>query len=166
MPRFLLLQNGDNKCLYLMWLLQELNDQHNQSFKNTQNSKHRLSLLLHVNFFTNADLKKKKKLSIASCIPRTRQAFLSSAPSSPSLYGRPFPQAIYLTKINSSLKTPQVLSLSRSFPCLPYKESLLWASLVAQTIKNLPAIQETWVWSLGQEDPLVKEMATHSSILA
>ena len=43
---------------------------------------------------------------------------------------------------------------------------LLTASLVIQTVKNLPAMQETWVWSLGQEDPLEKEMATHSSILA
>ena len=33
-------------------------------------------------------------------------------------------------------------------------------------IKNLPAMQETWVLSLGQEDPLEKEVATHSSILA
>ena len=40
-----------------------------------------------------------------------------------------------------------------------------WASLVAQTVKNLPAMQETWVRSLGQEDLLEKEMATHSSIL-
>ena len=40
------------------------------------------------------------------------------------------------------------------------------ASLVAQTVKNLPAMQETWVRSLGQEDPMEKEMATHSSILA
>ena len=40
------------------------------------------------------------------------------------------------------------------------------ASLVAQLVKNLPAVQETWVQSLGQEDPLEKEMATHSSILA
>ena len=40
------------------------------------------------------------------------------------------------------------------------------ASLVAQTVKNLPAIQETWVQSLDQEDPLEKKMATHSSILA
>ena len=40
------------------------------------------------------------------------------------------------------------------------------ASLVAQLVRNPPAVQETWVWSLGQEDPLVKEMATHSSILA
>ena len=38
-------------------------------------------------------------------------------------------------------------------------------SLVAQTVKNLPAVQEAWVQSLGQENPLEKEMATHSSIL-
>ena len=37
---------------------------------------------------------------------------------------------------------------------------------MAQTVKNLPAIQETWVQSLGQEDPLEKGIATHSSILA
>ena len=37
---------------------------------------------------------------------------------------------------------------------------------MAQTVKNLPVMQETWVPSLGQEDPLPKEMATHSSILA
>ena len=41
----------------------------------------------------------------------------------------------------------------------------VWASLVAQSVKNLPAVQETWVRSLGWEDPLEKEMATHSSIL-
>ena len=40
------------------------------------------------------------------------------------------------------------------------------ASLVAQTVKNLPAIQETWVQSLGWEDSLEKGMATHCSILA
>ena len=39
-------------------------------------------------------------------------------------------------------------------------------SLVAQTVKHLPTMQETWVQSLGQEDLLEKEMATHSSILA
>ena len=38
--------------------------------------------------------------------------------------------------------------------------------LVAQMVKNLPAVGETQVWSLGQEDPLEKEMAPHSSILA
>ena len=41
----------------------------------------------------------------------------------------------------------------------------LGTSLVAQAVKNLPAIQETWVPSLGQEDLLEKEMATHSTIL-
>ena len=41
-----------------------------------------------------------------------------------------------------------------------------WASLLTQMIKNLSAMQETWVQSLGWEDPLEKGMATHSSILA
>ena len=38
--------------------------------------------------------------------------------------------------------------------------------LVAQMVKNLPAMQDTWVQSLGQENPLEKGMVTHSSILA
>ena len=41
-----------------------------------------------------------------------------------------------------------------------------WASLVAQLVKNLPEVQETWVRSLRWEDPLEKGKATHSSILA
>ena len=40
------------------------------------------------------------------------------------------------------------------------------ASLIDQSVKNLPTMQETWVLSLSQQDPLEKEMATHSSILA
>ena len=43
---------------------------------------------------------------------------------------------------------------------------MCWASLVAQRLKRLPAMWETWVRSLGQEDPLEKEMAAYSSILA
>ena len=43
--------------------------------------------------------------------------------------------------------------------------SLLFNMLSAQRLKNLPGTRETWVWSLGQEDTLEKEMATHSSIL-
>ena len=43
---------------------------------------------------------------------------------------------------------------------------ILWASLVAQVVKNLPALWETWVRSLGWKDPLEEGMATHSSILA
>ena len=41
-----------------------------------------------------------------------------------------------------------------------------WASLIAQSVNHLPAMQETWVQALSQEDPLEKEMATYSSILA
>ena len=62
------------------------------------------------------------------------------------------------------------------FVCGVYNSSLtihmelfvevIGASQVAQRLKHLPAMRETWVRSLGQEDPLEKEMATHSSILA
>ena len=47
--------------------------------------------------------------------------------------------------------------------CYPLQFS--WASLVVQLVKNLLAMQETWVWSLGWEDPLEDGMATHSNIL-
>jgi len=51
--------------------------------------------------------------------------------------------------------------------CIPFKKPESHkASLVAQSVKNLPAMQETWVLLLGREDPLEKEMATHFSILA
>ena len=46
----------------------------------------------------------------------------------------------------------------------PFQSS--WASLVSQLVKNLPAMWETWVRSLGWEDPLEKGKVTHSSILA
>ena len=45
-------------------------------------------------------------------------------------------------------------------------DSMKRASLVAQLVKKLPAMQETWVWSLGWKDPLEKGMASYSSILA
>ena len=47
-----------------------------------------------------------------------------------------------------------------------YSLQYSWASLEVQLVKNLPVMQETWVRSLGWEDPLEKEMATHSSTLA
>ena len=54
--------------------------------------------------------------------------------------------------------------------CTPLTYTVLYAnygaSRVAQTVKDLPVIQETWVWSLVWQDPLEKGMATHSSILA
>ena len=46
------------------------------------------------------------------------------------------------------------------------KKPMNWASLVAQRLKHLPGMRESQVQSLGQEDPLEKEMATHSSTLA
>ena len=46
-----------------------------------------------------------------------------------------------------------------------YMELDYWASLIAQLVKNLPAMQETWVRCLSWEDPLEKGKATHSSIL-
>ena len=49
---------------------------------------------------------------------------------------------------------------------LNHKTSAEWTSLVAQMVKRLPTMQETWVQYLGREDLLEKEMATHSSILA
>ena len=44
--------------------------------------------------------------------------------------------------------------------------NIRWVSLMAQTVKNLTAMQDAWVWSLGQEDLLEKGMDTHFSILA
>ena len=46
-----------------------------------------------------------------------------------------------------------------------YTVYIMWDSLVAETVKRLPTMPETWIRSLGQENPLGKEMATHSSIL-
>ena len=64
------------------------------------------------------------------------------------------PQHSLLQGISSSLNSPLVWTFE------------LRASLVAQLVKNPPAMQETWVRSLGWEDPLEKRKATHSSILA
>ena len=65
------------------------------------------------------------------------------------------------TYIGSIKKRLNFTSIHRHCYCLDYA-----FSLVVQLVKNLPAIQETWVWSLGWEDPLEKGRATHSSILA
>ena len=64
------------------------------------------------------------------------------------------------------------LSQKAEKQCIPinsglvWGSGLVWASLVAQRLKHLPPMWETWVRSLGREDPLEKEMTTHSSILA
>ena len=55
--------------------------------------------------------------------------------------------------------------LESSTEGISYPFQYSWASLVAQMVKNLPVMWETWVQSLGWEDPLEEGMATHSSIL-
>ena len=76
---------------------------------------------------------------------------------------------ILLPRLQTLMGVPWTFAQS---PCLPSTLRdlsvglLFWASLVAQTIKHPPAMWETQVQSLGWEDPLEKEMATHSSILA
>ena len=64
------------------------------------------------------------------------------------------------------LTHPSLLWLITLPSFLNYLFSLYRASLVAQMVKNLPAMQETQVQYLGQEDPLEKEMVTHSSTLS
>ena len=49
---------------------------------------------------------------------------------------------------------------------IDYPLQYSWASLVAQLVKNLPTMRETWIQSLGWEDPLEKGKGTHSNILA
>ena len=58
------------------------------------------------------------------------------------------------------------LYISTYIYTFPYTYVYLWASLVAQVVKNLPVVQETWVLSLGWEDLLGKGMATQSSVPA
>ena len=59
-----------------------------------------------------------------------------------------------------------IFSLSRTLKTYPLSKFQIRTSLEAQRLKRLPAMWETWVRSLGRADPLEKEMATHSSILA
>ena len=74
-------------------------------------------------------------------------------------------------KIKSSLsccyfQAKQFIMQCLSDACKIYLLWFYWASFIAQSVKSLPPMQETWVRSLSQEDPLQKEMETHSSILA
>ena len=64
--------------------------------------------------------------------------------------------------------TVQISTLKQNSVCVYIHIFMfpLRASLVAQRLKHLPPKLETWVWFLGREDPLEKEMATHSNILA
>ena len=61
---------------------------------------------------------------------------------------------------------PELLRVQSFKKAFGYLSLSVWASLVAQLVKNLPAMQETWVQTPGGKDPLKKGMATHSSIRA
>ena len=63
--------------------------------------------------------------------------------------------------MRDSLKEASIPTVAFDLP-----DSLNFASLVAQMVKQLPAVRKTWVQSLGREDPLEKAMAAHSSTLA
>ena len=78
-----------------------------------------------------------------------------------------FPEQLCVASNTNTLETSLLL---RVIILLTFKVALDILSkmlyILAQAVKNLPAVQETWVGSLGQEDPMEKRMATHSSILA
>ena len=88
------------------------------------------------------------------------------------LYGKSqstrFVTELIMASLVAQLVRPRFDSWVRKIPWrrdrLPLQYS--WAFLVAQLVKNLPARRETWLWSLGWEDPPEKGKATHSSILA
>ena len=87
---------------------------------------------------------------------------------SPSVFISGFPGSSAGKESACSAVDPSSIPGSESYPeegkGFPLHYS--WASLVARVVKNLPAMRETWVRSLSQEDPLEEGMATHSSILA
>ena len=66
---------------------------------------------------------------------------------------------------NTKVRQHSLCSLQSSYSSAYFLYNV-WVSLMAQTVKNLPAMRETWVWSLGWEDSLEKGMAAHSSVLA
>ena len=79
-----------------------------------------------------------------------------------------FPHCAVGKEFTSNAGDPSLIPGSRRPPGegIGYPLQCSWSSLVAQLVKNLAAMWETWVWSLGREDPLEKGKATHSSILA
>ena len=100
---------------------------------------------------------------------RMYSKFRSSSPSQtliPSLGHKMYTDKGRMT--NKKLKTLYILTAALGEHSHNHNQLSLikWASLVAQTVKSLPAVWETQVQSLGWEDPLEKEMVTHSSILA
>ena len=95
--------------------------------------------------------------------PRVEQIYIQ---------GYLFPHIFSLTFYYEKFETQKSSKSSTVKNCIPTTQirqlilCSIWASLVAQMVKNPPTMQETWVRFLGWKDPLVKGTATHSSILA
>ena len=101
---------------------------------------------------------------IAKCLPRAQGKNINKEKLPKMLHCQFFKISEYLVGFSTHFhlsKSDLSSKASLNFTHLEWR-----ASLVAQLVKNLPAMQETWVWSLGWEDPLEKRKATHSSILA
>ena len=82
-----------------------------------------------------------------------------------------FQNIILVILLNTEHFEPIMLFNPHNYPVMmilltPFSRRVCWASLVAQLVKNLSAMWETWVQSLGWEDPLERGTANHSSILA
>ena len=98
--------------------------------------------------------------------------FMALPPPPPSVHFLPLHPALKLPFAHRPHSSPGTPSHELSplpgfyYHVLILSLALRSASLVAETVKNPPAMRETWVRSLCQEDPLEKEMATHASILA
>ena len=81
--------------------------------------------------------------------------------------GLPFPSSEDLPNPGIKPGSPTLRSIHYIIQSVQLNSfSYIHSSLVASTVKNLPAMRENWAWSLGWEDPLEEGMATHSSILA
>ena len=107
-------------------------------------------------FGTSADVPENRQKLLQwslSCLPTDPKGFSGSSVSKES---------------TCNTGDPSLIPGSRTSPGegIGYPLQYFWASLEAQLVKSLPAMRETWVRSLGWEDPLEKGKATHSSILA
>ena len=85
-----------------------------------------------------------------------------------NIHKQGFPGSSAGKEASCNAEDPDLIPGSGSSPGegIGYPLQYSWAFLVAKTVKNLPAVQETWVQPMGWEDPLEEGMATHSSILA
>ena len=90
----------------------------------------------------------------------------SQLPCKPDVIFIPIPMVSKSESGRTGVRTQASFTPDLCFHVSTALNFIIGVGMVAQMIKNLPAVQETWVQPLGQEDPLEEGMATHSSILA